>query len=54
MTDFCRPISLSRPVGTLGVSMFCHRTAQCTMLLPSGRYTVHCMDGVIDGHISPR
>ena len=27
VTDFCRPISLSRPIGTLGVSLFCHRTA---------------------------
>ena len=27
MTDFCQTISLLRPFGTLGVSMFCHRTA---------------------------
>lgn len=27
MTDYRRPISLSRPFGTRGVSAFCHRTA---------------------------
>ena len=26
MTDFCQTVSLSRPSGTLGVSLFCHRT----------------------------
>ena len=28
MTDFCQIVSLSRPSGTLGVSLCCHRTAQ--------------------------
>ena len=59
MTDYCQIVSMSRPFGTLGVSLFCHRTAQYTMLipfgrdtvetvlLPFGRDTVHCLYGVI-------
>ena len=27
MTDYCQIVSMSRPFGTLGVSLFCHRTA---------------------------
>ena len=27
MTDFYHTASLSRPLGTLGLSIFCHRTA---------------------------
>ena len=27
MTDFCQTVSMSRPFGTLGVSLFRHRTA---------------------------
>ena len=34
MTDFCLIVSMSRLFETLIGSMFCHRTAQYTMLLP--------------------
>ncbi len=59
----CTPLSKNHWLffifGTLGVSLFCHRTAQYTMLLPFGRDTVetvllpfgrdtvHCLYGVI-------
>ena len=44
-------VSMSRLSETLGMSIFCHRTAQYTLLLPFGRDTVHCLYRV--SHISP-
>ena len=46
MTVFCQFFSMSRLFETLRESLFCHRTAQYTMLLPFGRDTVHCLYGV--------
>ena len=48
MTDFCHMVSMSRPFGTLEVSLFCLRTAQYPVLFPFGRDTVHCLYGVIE------
>ena len=47
MAEFYQIVSMSRLFETLIESIFCHRTAQYTMLRPFGRDTVHCLYGVI-------